>query len=166
MRMVDTMEMDYDTLQRAKMDAEQHQNTRIDFISQLPLDIVITTLIPLFLDGDKPLNSLEFPYLHVSKIWRERIVKCFGGLYFETGDGDDGNLPQVVQLARHIKTFDVERYSKGTWLGDLQRNHDFCSLQELDIYSKLLYSLDNLVVINFFFYKISRPSESNTILHR
>ncbi|KAJ8658002.1 hypothetical protein O0I10_006273 [Lichtheimia ornata] len=91
MSLVDTMDTHYDTLQRAKMDAEQRQNTRIDFISQLSLDI------------------------------------------FATKDDDDTIHPQIATFSRHIKRFDVGWYSKGTWLGDLLRNNDLCSLQELYI---------------------------------
>ncbi|KAJ8658000.1 hypothetical protein O0I10_006271 [Lichtheimia ornata] len=135
MSLVDTLDTHYDTLQRVKMDAEQRQNTRIDFISQLPLDIVTTTLIPMFMD-DQPLRSMEpAPFLDVSNVWCDRIIKCFGGLSFETGDDDDAIHSQIAQFARHVKRLDVDWYSEGTWLCDLLRNNDLCSLQELYIES-------------------------------
>ncbi|CDH57670.1 predicted protein [Lichtheimia corymbifera JMRC:FSU:9682] len=143
---VDTMDTHYATLHRMKADAERRQNIRINFMGQLPLDIVITTLIPLFMDGDEPLHSSRpTPYLDVSHAWRDRITQCLDGLHFEIGDDEDANPLQLVQLARHIKTLHVYRYSTGTWLGDLLCNHDFSSLKELTIAAFSANFVDHLV---------------------
>ncbi|CDH57647.1 predicted protein [Lichtheimia corymbifera JMRC:FSU:9682] len=142
---VDTMDTHYDTLQRAKMDAEQQQSKRIDFISQVPLDIVMTTLIPMF-TGDLVLHSSKPTlFLHVSNVWRDRIIQHFGGLFFQIGDDEDANLSRVIVLSHCIEELEVDYYSKGTWLGDLLRNHDFCSLQELHITYASPNCIDHLI---------------------
>ncbi|KAJ8657966.1 hypothetical protein O0I10_006237 [Lichtheimia ornata] len=143
---VDAMDTHYDTLQRAKMDAEQRQNTHIDFISQLPLDIVTTTLIPMFMDRFPLQSDIPCLYLHVSNVWRDRIVQCFDGLSFSVGHHrgyDEDTLSQVIQFAQHTKKLTINRYGHGTWLGDLLSDNDFCSLQALTIYPHLEYENDH-----------------------
>ncbi|KAJ8657990.1 hypothetical protein O0I10_006261 [Lichtheimia ornata] len=135
MMMVDRDDMHYDLLQRAKDNAIQRQDKRIDFISELPIDIVATTFLPM-IAGDSPLDSLKpCPYLHVSNAWRNYFLRYSDGLRFETGDEEEEEdlekCTQLVRFARHIKALHVGRYSKGTWLSDLLRENDFSSLREL-----------------------------------
>lgn len=126
------------------MDAEQRHNTRIDFITQLPLDIVITTLIPLFVDDDD-INSVKpCPCLHVSNEWRSRVIQTLDGLMFTTGDQEDKNGKpgsQIIILARHTVALRIGQFYHGTWLYHLLRDNDFCSLEMLFIDRKwYLYS--------------------------
>ncbi|CDH57625.1 predicted protein [Lichtheimia corymbifera JMRC:FSU:9682] len=131
--MVDTMDTHYATLERAKMDAEQRQNnTRIDFIGKLPVDIVITTLIPMFMYDAHMYSLKPSPYLLVSNAWRDRIVECFGGLNFlvgYSGEQHDNECLNVAKFARQTKGLRLSSYSQGTWLSDLLSENDFCSLQ-------------------------------------
>ncbi|KAJ8657964.1 hypothetical protein O0I10_006235 [Lichtheimia ornata] len=136
LRMADTMDEHYDDLKRAKMDAEERQNTRIDFVSQLPVDIVVTKLIPMLMDDSAISSNNPNPYLHVSNVWRDRIIQCFDGLRFSVGsDGnhDEDALLQVIQFAQHTKALYINRHHHATWLDDLLRYHDFCSLRQLFI---------------------------------
>ncbi|KAJ8657965.1 hypothetical protein O0I10_006236 [Lichtheimia ornata] len=145
---VDAMDTHYDALQRAKMDAEERQNTRIDFISQLPVDIVITTLVPMFMDHFPLRSDTPCSYLYVSNLWRDRITQCFDGLRFSAGDHrgyDEDALSQVVQFAQHTKTLYINRYHHGTWLDDLLRDHDFCSLRQLFIEQYMNDHVDHFV---------------------
>ncbi|KAJ8658001.1 hypothetical protein O0I10_006272 [Lichtheimia ornata] len=133
LRSVDPMDTHYDDLKRAKIDAEERQDTRIDFISELPLDIVTTTLIPMIADG-RPLHSFnQPPYLDVSNVWRHRIIECLGGLHYQTGDDDEDELSDITKFARHVTLLEVVGYSNGTWLDDLLRYDNFCSLKKLCI---------------------------------
>ncbi|KAJ8657999.1 hypothetical protein O0I10_006270 [Lichtheimia ornata] len=128
---VDANDHGYATLQRAKMDAEQRLDTRIDFISELPLDVANTSLVPMFIDRHLQWD-VQCPYLYVSNLWRNCVFQFMDGSEFDIlYQGDD--LTPVVQLARHLKILEVDEYSKGTWLGDLLRNNDFGSLQQLTI---------------------------------
>lgn len=144
MSRVDTMDTHYATLQRAKMDAEERQNTRIDFVSQLPLDIVTVTLIPFFMDRLPLLSDVPYPYVEVSKLWRGRIVQCFGGLRFSVGYHEEYDvkfLSQVVQFSQDIKELFIHQYDhERTWLGDLLRDNDFCSLRQLSMGRKFYHA--------------------------
>ncbi|KAJ8657973.1 hypothetical protein O0I10_006244 [Lichtheimia ornata] len=134
--MMDTKDTQYATLYQVKADAEQRQSTRIDFISKLPIDIVITTLIPMFMD-DTLMDSLRpTPYIFVSNAWRDRIAECFGGLSFEVAyheEERDDKCLNIVKFAQHTKKLQVSLYSQGTWLSDLLSENDFCSLRGLTI---------------------------------
>ncbi|KAJ8657596.1 hypothetical protein O0I10_006660 [Lichtheimia ornata] len=125
---VDTKDMGYDTLQRAKDVAMQRQSTRIDFVSQLPVDVVITTLIPMFMDHF-PLYK-QCAYLYVSREWRDRIIQCFGELSFVVSERGHS---QVIELSRYTTSLHIGIYSEGTWLSDLIDNNDFCALREIHI---------------------------------
>ncbi|KAJ8657976.1 hypothetical protein O0I10_006247 [Lichtheimia ornata] len=136
MSMVNTKDTYYDDLKRAKMDAEQRQNTRIDFVSQLPLDIVITTLIPMLVKDSLRIPEMPSPYVFISKTWRDRIVECFGGLRFEIGyfgGHRDRECLEVAKFARYTKELKVSSYSQGRWVGDLLSQNDFCMLRKLCI---------------------------------
>ncbi|CDH57644.1 predicted protein [Lichtheimia corymbifera JMRC:FSU:9682] len=66
--LVNSSDPDYATLQHIKADAMERQNRRVDFITQLPINIVATTLIPMFTDTF-PLDAFKpCPYLHVSNL--------------------------------------------------------------------------------------------------
>lgn len=119
------------------MDAQQCVNKRIDFITQLPVDIVHTALIPMIMK-DQVLDACEpYPYLYVSHLWRNHIIQCIGGFGFAiSGEDEYGAHSQLIKFAQHTKSLYIYRYSEGTWLGDLLRDHDFCSLQKLFIYCK------------------------------
>ncbi|CDS06431.1 hypothetical protein LRAMOSA08959 [Lichtheimia ramosa] len=95
---VDPKDVHYATLQQVKKDAEQRQNIRIDFISQLPVDIVHTTLIPMFMKHSTlhPLDRCE--YLYVSNQWRDRIVQCCDGFEFHIDNEDFVILKRCPQL--------------------------------------------------------------------
>ncbi|CDH57632.1 predicted protein [Lichtheimia corymbifera JMRC:FSU:9682] len=133
--MIDTMDTHYDTLQQLKTDAEQHLSKKIDFVSQLPIEIVIAKLIPLFMD-DSRVNPLRpNPYLHVSNVWRDRIVQCFDGLCFnlEKIKEDPGveTRSEITRFAQHTTALSVCLDGQTTWLGDLLCENDYCSLQKL-----------------------------------
>ncbi|CDS10644.1 hypothetical protein LRAMOSA11130 [Lichtheimia ramosa] len=69
LRMVDTRDPGYGILLQVKIHAQQRDGKRIDFVSQLPVEIVMTTLIPMFMDKDDPLDASQpCPYLYVSKL--------------------------------------------------------------------------------------------------
>lgn len=142
---VDANDKHYGTLKQLRRDAEQHHNTRIDFIKQLPTDIVITTLIPMFMDDFRMSSTAPSLYLYVSNLWRNRIIQCFGGLRFTIGNTEDHDLSCVLELSRYIKILDVERHSKITQVSGLLCNNNFCSLTELSIYCKLRPLFDVLL---------------------
>lgn len=135
--MVDTMDTHYDTLQRAKMDAEQHQNTRVDFISQLPVEIVITTLIPI-LFNDATTHTERFnTFCSVSIVWRDRIIASVEAVCFGSEHGEPINTSRICQFAPYVKQLEFDSHTHGTWLFDLLHNNKFDSLRELRIDGKV-----------------------------
>ncbi|KAJ8658054.1 hypothetical protein O0I10_006325 [Lichtheimia ornata] len=155
--MIDRMDADYDTLQRMRMDAEQRDNTRIDFISQLPVDIAIATLIPLFMNHVTMIVLRRNPFLSVSHTWLDRIVQSLGGLPFLIKSKDDLALLYAIRLSRHTRDLHVRDYTKGTWLGDLLLNNDFSSLQKLHV--------DNFGSKHINHFLASLRSVGNTLTH-
>ncbi|KAI7874054.1 hypothetical protein K492DRAFT_200269 [Lichtheimia hyalospora FSU 10163] len=110
---------------------------RIDFISQLPAELAISKIIPMFMD-DGPLDaSVPCPYFCVSKLWRDRIIQCLGGLRFtidqEQEDHKDQRCSELIQFAQHTKTLSIDYYEE--WMSDLWRDNRFFSLQEISIAS-------------------------------
>lgn len=92
------------------------------------------------MDDDLLDASIPYPYMHVSKGWRDRIRECFGGLRFMVDFDDDRNTErcsQAIQFAQYAKGLIIAWYSQGTWLSDLLRGTDFCMLHDLHINGNL-----------------------------
>ncbi|KAJ8657989.1 hypothetical protein O0I10_006260 [Lichtheimia ornata] len=147
--LVDANDPGYATLEHMKDAAIQQKCRRIDFISQLPIDIVASRLIPMIID-DSPLDALKpCPYLHVSKQWRDCIFQYSDGLSFMTGrrakQPDLEKCSQLIRFSRHIKELEVNQYTKGTWLCDLLRDNDFCSLRKICIWEVRPAYMDQFV---------------------
>ncbi|KAJ8657579.1 hypothetical protein O0I10_006643 [Lichtheimia ornata] len=161
LQVVDTQDTHYAMLQRLRQDAVQRENIRIDPIKQLPFDLLSTSLIRILMEDDEPLDSVEpCPYLYVSKVWRECIIQCLGGLRFRTGHQQMENLEEPSQIsifARYTKSLCISYHSKGSWLCDLLRRNDFCMLQELIIEKHCVMFVDD-----FF---LSLTSVGGTLTH-
>ncbi|KAJ8652799.1 hypothetical protein O0I10_011538 [Lichtheimia ornata] len=154
--MVDTSDTHYATLLQVKIDAKQRQGTCIDFISQLPNDIVISTLIPMIMDDNCVATSTPCSYLQVADVWSDRIIECFNGLRF-TVDEDDEDMSQVIQFAQHTQSLHVSEYWEGTWLGDLIGGNAFSSIQKIVMDSFRSDNIDHFVS--------SLQHVSNTLTH-
>ncbi|CDS06453.1 hypothetical protein LRAMOSA08981 [Lichtheimia ramosa] len=134
LRVVKKKDPHYNTLKRAKLDAEQQAKRRIDFISQLPVEIVVTTLLPMFVEHELDISSASYQYLKVSNQWADRIRQCLGEVSFNLyEEGDEERCSQVSQISQHIDSLHVHYFSKGTWLYDLLSDSDFSSLKKLYI---------------------------------
>ncbi|CDH57710.1 predicted protein [Lichtheimia corymbifera JMRC:FSU:9682] len=140
---VDSKDTHYASLVQLKMDATQRGNTRMDFVSQLPIDIVITTLIPMIMEDNLVKTSKPCAYLQVSNVWSDRIIQCFNGLRFEVDELDD--MSQAIQFSQHTKSLHIQQGSEGNWHCDLIRDNSFSSLEELRIYCFAIYDIGNLV---------------------
>ncbi|KAJ8657580.1 hypothetical protein O0I10_006644 [Lichtheimia ornata] len=154
LNVVDTKDMGYDGLQRAKEVAMQRQSICIDFVTQLPVDVVITTLIPMFMDYFPLYSNQPSPYLSVSRVWLDRIIQCFGELSFVVYEREHS---QVIDLSRHTKSLHFNSYGGGTWVSDLIDNNDFCALQEI--------AIESFVSIHIGRFISSLKSISSTLTH-
>ncbi|KAI7874303.1 hypothetical protein K492DRAFT_184089 [Lichtheimia hyalospora FSU 10163] len=119
---------------------------RIDLISQLPAELAITKIIPMFMDDGRLDASVPCPYLYVSKLWRDRIIQCWGGLRFsidcEEEDHNDKKCSELVQFAQHTVALSVNHYEE--WMSDLWNDNNFCSLKEMSIGADLMLTCPNL----------------------
>ncbi|CDS10642.1 hypothetical protein LRAMOSA11128 [Lichtheimia ramosa] len=107
---VDTKDPSYGILLQVKIHAQQRDDKRIDFFSELPVEIVMTTLIPMFMNKDDRLDAINpCPYLYVSNLWRDRIIQSFHGLAFVTNeDTEHDPHPQVIKFAQHTRSLYVQ----------------------------------------------------------
>ncbi|KAJ8652393.1 hypothetical protein O0I10_011973 [Lichtheimia ornata] len=132
---VDINDPGYSKLQQAKSDAMQRDNCRIDFISQLPLDVVTHILLPMLMHDadDGTSNPLKLcPYLDVSQTWFDRVLQAGGGAFrFNIYDEDSSN--QVTRFAQHTKAACMNYYYQGNWQSEFLRDANLCSLRELKI---------------------------------
>ncbi|CDS06429.1 hypothetical protein LRAMOSA08957 [Lichtheimia ramosa] len=145
---VDSDDVHYATLQRLKMDADQQQAKCIDFISQLPLDVVITTLIPMLMEHNSLHPSDPCEYLYVSNQWRDRIVQCWGGFKFRIHHEDSVIMSECQQLfdfSQYATSLHIYKYSTGTWLPDLFRDHNFASLRKIHIQCLTAYKINHFI---------------------
>lgn len=99
----------YAQLERAKNDAEERDNKRIDFISMLPLDIVMH-IAPRLIHEGCPLRDDRFTKHHsplfVSKTWRQRFLEA-SYLYVEVEDVYEWSpnfLSTLIQFAPFINS--------------------------------------------------------------
>ncbi|CDH54769.1 predicted protein [Lichtheimia corymbifera JMRC:FSU:9682] len=75
LRSVPWDDLGYILLEKARHEAKCLDNKRIDFISQLPLDVVAKNIVPRILDhGSSSSSSLLLQ--QVSRVWQERVLLC------------------------------------------------------------------------------------------
>lgn len=61
----------YILLEKARHEAKRLDSKRIDFISQLPMDVVTKNIVPRILDHE---SSSSLLLQQVSKVWQERVL--------------------------------------------------------------------------------------------
>ncbi|KAJ8652701.1 hypothetical protein O0I10_011646 [Lichtheimia ornata] len=120
----------YQQLQQCRMEAATNNSKRIDFISQLPLDIVITNIIPRITSRTYFESSCE--YLLVSRAWQERILQQPKGLKFHFGKNVHTFKSGHVKLVRFAPYVQILRgYLCDLHLDDLFRRAHFSKLKDL-----------------------------------
>ncbi|CDH57688.1 predicted protein [Lichtheimia corymbifera JMRC:FSU:9682] len=112
-------------------------NKRIDFISELPIDVVSTYIIPRFMPV--LLSTGCCPYLQVSHTWQQRILQHAEDLSvevdYELDSFREGHY-QLFRIAPYVKSLDIiVRMQKN--LVDLFTRAKFSSLKKLKLGSEL-----------------------------
>ncbi|CDH54819.1 predicted protein [Lichtheimia corymbifera JMRC:FSU:9682] len=145
-------------LQETKTVAMQRDVCGLDFVSQLPFEIVMDVLFPMLLGDDGILDGKKrCPYLDVSKTWFDRIVQaCGGGLHFKIAD--QYSYDEVVRHAQHTKTIQIGYCSQGLWISYFFQRANFCNLREI----KIEGLKDDTITSDFV---SSFKSVSNTLTH-
>ncbi|KAI7876163.1 hypothetical protein K492DRAFT_210522 [Lichtheimia hyalospora FSU 10163] len=145
---IDASDPDYQQLQQVKTNAIQRASQRVDFISQLPIDIVLTVLAPMFMNAVILDSTTPCPYLYVSRTWCDRVLKSCRGLTFGIGYGagcEGESFKQIIRFAQHTRALSVMSCTQGTCLGELLRYGDLCSLKQLHIKSFRLDTVKHFV---------------------
>ncbi|KAJ8652590.1 hypothetical protein O0I10_011736 [Lichtheimia ornata] len=124
----------YQQLQQHRLAAIANNNKRVDFINELPLDIVISHIVSR-IAADLGSNELYEP-LYVSRAWQERILQRPDGLDFALGqewvtlkNGHD----QLVRFAPYIRRISGS-IKNGIHLDDLLSRAHFSNLKRLDLF--------------------------------
>ncbi|KAJ8658017.1 hypothetical protein O0I10_006288 [Lichtheimia ornata] len=107
--MVPSSDECYADLQKGHADAESAANNRVDFITQLPLEIVVSAILPLLFDECMEADT-PCPYLYVSRTWRQRMLACNNLSFYheELHEGPPGHMRELKRFSHHVKTLSME----------------------------------------------------------
>lgn len=140
MRNVPRSDPHYALLEQGKANAEQLMNQRVDFMSILPMDIIMA-IGRLLITGDNPIlyddGMLEpLPCLQVSKTWRQCLLLC-GHLHLKERIGTREFIlkdPGISSIISYIKSLTMKSdSSKLCGLLFTTEGEAFESLQKLSI---------------------------------
>ncbi|CDS06465.1 hypothetical protein LRAMOSA08993 [Lichtheimia ramosa] len=100
----------YTKLQLEQADAANAASKRIDFITQLSLDLVTSVLLPLVFDNASLQPDTPCPYLYVSRAWQHVILESNNlDFYIDRKrctlpDHDD----QLARFSAHVKSLTID----------------------------------------------------------
>ncbi|CDH57697.1 predicted protein [Lichtheimia corymbifera JMRC:FSU:9682] len=100
----------YTTLQGQHASALTAANKRVDFISQLPSDLVVSELLPLVLDNYKLDANTPCPYLYISRTWRQLFLQrnnlSFG--MYRARSSQPFASSELQKFSQHVKSLSFE----------------------------------------------------------
>lgn len=120
--------------------ASNKSNKRLDFLSELPLDVVIYNIVPRILsEGPTPFR-LDIPnnYSDVCRTWCKRIMMVAGSMYCGIGSLfliSKQQERRLVTAAPYVKRLDIATTNEKC-INQLANAVKFSSLNELTITSK------------------------------
>ncbi|KAJ8652710.1 hypothetical protein O0I10_011655 [Lichtheimia ornata] len=123
----------YQQLQQHRSVAVANSNKRVDYISQLPLDIVITNIIPRV--DPKFHSDFLCEYLYVSRTWKERFLQQPNGLDFDFGEETETfkrGHDQLVRFAPYVQKLHGNVFDDAE-LEDLFSRGRFSNLKNMNI---------------------------------
>ncbi|KAJ8652713.1 hypothetical protein O0I10_011658 [Lichtheimia ornata] len=123
----------YQQLHQHRLTAVANNNKRVDFISRLPFDVVVTNIIPRMQPDFYSESSCKL--LYMSRAWQERILQQPKGIRFsfgeETNTFKDGHA-QLIRFAPYVQYLGGSLV--GVHLDDLFSRASFSNLKELSIF--------------------------------
>ncbi|CDS06485.1 hypothetical protein LRAMOSA09013 [Lichtheimia ramosa] len=125
----------YHHLQQHRIIAATNNKKRVDFITKLPLDIVITNILPrmelVFYSETKNTTYKRYcEFLSVSRAWQMTMLKQPKGLRFDFGSkGMTEGHDQLVRFAPHVQRLDG--FIGDARLSDLFSRATFSNLKQL-----------------------------------
>lgn len=140
----------YHRLVHGKAIADSAMNKRIDFLSQLPEDIVTNSIAPMLMgDLEMTLNDMPCNYMQVSQTWHERILRsnCIHLILQPKGGTSISDLSgsrqheRLKMIAPYVKSLSVVTTRSGSSYdyGDIH-HVEFGSLRQLYINGKYIGS--------------------------
>ncbi|CDS08360.1 hypothetical protein LRAMOSA02308 [Lichtheimia ramosa] len=131
----------YSSLIQAKEDATSQLEKRVDFISQLPIEIVSQHIVPTIMKHQPWDMYNQWPYLHVSQTWRDRLLQSVS-LHYELDEPSKvkvADANQVDKFKDYIGSVTLY-YFRGDNDDDQVLPWQFArSLRRLEIYDDLLH---------------------------
>ncbi|KAJ8652703.1 hypothetical protein O0I10_011648 [Lichtheimia ornata] len=124
----------YQQLQQHRKDAIANNNKRVDFVSRLPLDIVVTNIAPR-LEPYHYERSEHHEPLYVSRAWRKRFLQQPNGLIFGFGEESETfarGHTELVRFAPYVQLLSGS-FSDDVRLDDLFKRARFSNLKRLEI---------------------------------
>ncbi|KAJ8658012.1 hypothetical protein O0I10_006283 [Lichtheimia ornata] len=108
--MVPSSDECYADLQMGHANAKNAASKRLDFITQLPMEIAASEILPWVFHNCKLEADTPCPYLYVSSTWRERILQCNNLNFYleESNKGPPGHLHELKRFSQHVKTLSME----------------------------------------------------------
>ncbi|KAJ8652866.1 hypothetical protein O0I10_011466 [Lichtheimia ornata] len=129
-------------LVEAQSMAQECDNTRIDFIKELPLDITMN-IAPRILSEEKMAPSEIREYLDVSRVWREKLLICIRQLHvLSTTDDNHLNDNDLLGLIAPYCTA-LTLKSKVVSLRQFISDARFPSLRALNIVDSYYHSYED-----------------------
>lgn len=122
--------------------AKEHLSKKMDHISLLPEEVVVTNIIPRLMGHQTLHSSKPCPYLYVSRIWRERVLQYDHLSFRLSRDNKDSDTTdeiqqhaELIRFAPFTESLHVgQKDGKGPWHILSQAN--FHSLRKLYVRGK------------------------------
>ncbi|KAJ8652752.1 hypothetical protein O0I10_011634 [Lichtheimia ornata] len=137
----------YHEFVKAKATEYELWSKRVDFVSRLPIDLVVSNLIPRILD-DQPMLEIgkQKGYLDVCRTWRQRIALA-GGIPFHIGPEDLSvdEYHRLSDIAPYLQWLSVSQEGQHEIIPKLAHYAQFTSLQRLDVKESVTRTSDQLL---------------------
>lgn len=134
LRMIDSSNPAYATLQSIK--DELPWQTRVDFISLLPINITSRIACMLFTKGDPTKNANQYPCLTVSKAWHQRLLESYNAreLHVVNSNTFDKWESHITRHGHYMTSLTIDQCAWPSY--ELLENTTFASLTTLKIKGK------------------------------
>ncbi|CDH54805.1 predicted protein [Lichtheimia corymbifera JMRC:FSU:9682] len=124
----------YQQLQQHRKEAVTNNSKCIDFITRLPLDIVVTNITPRF-EPEHFNRDEQYEPLYVSRGWQKRFLQQPNGLFFGFGNESETfarGHPALVRFAPSVQKLSGTFFND-VRLDDLFKRARFSNLKRLEI---------------------------------
>ncbi|KAI8144405.1 hypothetical protein BJV82DRAFT_607229 [Fennellomyces sp. T-0311] len=165
LRCVSTDNSQYTLMIEGKEAATKQNETRVDFLAKLPLEIV-DDIIALLSQEHKS------ACVDVSTVWRRNVLRCSKAWVALTGDdgtGDDPLSNLLPFIAPHVEHLTVNTSSDYVWQRYLfgMRNRKFSKIQSLDLRESAMkhITMDTITPVRHSLYRLGSTLTKVVLSH-